>query len=141
MEPLVGSEVYCVINPLWGVFLFKIHCFKHTRSPLQKQNVSYYACKNSYKYAKSTGHVTAELTNHSRFQINEESSRNELSWPGLVEERRQVGAVAVITLIHLGLLVDAAVRVEAVLQAVELPAGVSDLYTSLSDMKRDDFTL
>jgi len=41
----------------------------------------------------------------------------------------------------LGIFVDdATIRTEAVLEAVKLPAGVSDLNTGLTDRDRDNFT-
>lgn len=33
------------------------------------------------------------------------------------------------------------VRLDAMLQAIELPAGIADLHTSLSDVNRDALTL
>merc|ERR1712014_260733 len=66
------------------------------------------------------------LIDDSRLQIDEDSSWDVLASPSLGEEGLEGGHVAV--------------GLDAMLEAVELPAGVSDLATGLADVDGDALT-
>ena len=77
------------------------------------------------------------LTYYSGFQINKHCSGYVLSRPSLAEERIE-GVVSSPNSFVRGHL---AVGLDAVLQTVELPAGISDLNTGLSSVDRNTLTL
>ena len=81
--------------------------------------------------------MPAVLTDYSRFQIHKNSTRDMLSSSCLAEESVE-GVVSTADAFVRGHL---AVRLDAVLQTVELPAGIADLDTSLSNMHRNTLTL
>ena len=75
------------------------------------------------------------LTDYSRLEIDEDSSGDVLAGSSLGEEgvERVVAASDGLVTGHL------AVRLDPVLQAVQLPAGISHLDSGLADMDRDTF--
>lgn len=76
-------------------------------------------------------------TNDGGFQVNKDGPGNILPSPGLTEESCEGVIVASSSLgaRHL------AVRLDTMFQAIELPAGVPHLDTSLAHVDRDAFTL
>ena len=75
------------------------------------------------------------LVNDSGLEVHENSPRHVLAGPSLGEEGLE-GVIAE------GLVAGhAAIRLDAVLEAVELPTGVTDLATSLADVDGDTLTL
>ena len=68
------------------------------------------------------------LVDDRRLQIDEDAARHVLAGSGLGEE----GVEGIVRAAHLLVRRDGAVRGDAVLEAVQLPAGVSDLDTGLS---------
>merc|ERR1719187_2445682 len=78
-----------------------------------------------------------DLVNDGGLQIQEDSPGHVLAGPGLAEE----GAEGVIRHGGDGLVTgQLAVRLDAVLHAVELPAGVAHLDSSLTDVNGDTFS-
>ena len=77
------------------------------------------------------------LTHNGGFQVNEDSARDMLARAGLAEEGVE-GVVAATNGLVAGHL---AIRLDAVLQAVELPARVTHLDTGLTHVDRDHLTL
>jgi len=77
----------------------------------------------------------ADLVNHGRLKIEVDATRNVLASTRLREE----GVEGVITTTNRLVRRHLAIRLDAVLEAVQLPAGVSDLATTLSAMNRDSF--
>ena len=77
------------------------------------------------------------LTDYSWLQIHEHSSGNVFSRTSVAEERVEQVVTATNCLVagHL------AIRLDSVLQAVQLPAGVADLDSGLTDVKGDTLTL
>ena len=77
------------------------------------------------------------LTDYGRLQVHKHSSGNVLARPGLAE--KGVGGVVPATnsLVRGHL----AVWLDTVLQTVELPAGIADLHSGLSNVDRDALTL
>jgi hypothetical protein len=80
--------------------------------------------------------ASANFINDSGLQVNEDGTRNVLSRAGLREE----GVEGIILLANGGVSGHGSIRLDAVLKAIKLPARVSDLDTSLSDVNRNDFT-
>lgn len=78
-----------------------------------------------------------QLTYDSGFQVNKYGSGDILPSPGLTEE----GSERVIVASHRFVAGHLAVWLDAVLQTVELPAGVPHLNTSLAYVDRDALTL
>ena len=76
-------------------------------------------------------------TYDSWFQIDKDTSGHVLSGAGLAEEGVE-GVVAAADGLVAGHL---PVRLDAMLQAVQLPACIADLHTGLSNMDRDTLTL
>ena len=81
--------------------------------------------------------ITNQLTNNSWLQVYEHSTGNVLSCAGFTEEgvERVVASSDGLIRRHLP------VRLNTVLQAVELPAGVANLHTSLTNMDGNTLTL
>jgi hypothetical protein len=77
----------------------------------------------------------ADLVNDGRLQVHHDGARDVLASAGLGEEGVE-GVVAAADGLVGGHL---AVRLDAVLEAVELPAGVAGLDTRLAHVKRDGF--
>jgi hypothetical protein len=77
----------------------------------------------------------ADLVNDGGFEIEEHSARDVLAGTSFGEKGVE-GIVAATNGLVRGHL---AIRLDAVLEAVKLPAGVTDLDTSLSNVNRDDF--
>ena len=77
------------------------------------------------------------LTYYGRFKVDEDGSRHVLSGASLTEEgvERVIATTDGLVAGHL------AIRLDSVLQAIQLPAGVTDLDTGLSDVYGDTFTL
>jgi len=77
------------------------------------------------------------LTNDGGFQVNKDSTRDVFAGSGLAEERvkRVVAAADGLVARHL------TVGLDAVLQTVQLPAGVAHLHSGLADMDADALTL
>ena len=71
------------------------------------------------------------LVNDSRLQVNKDSSRNMFSTAGLGEEGLEGVVSKCLVRGH------AAIRLDTVLQAVELPTSIANLATSLADMNGD----
>ena len=79
----------------------------------------------------------SKLTDDSGFQVDEDGTGHVLSSASLAEEGVE-GVVATSDGLVTGHL---AIRLDSVLQAVQLPAGVTDLDTGLSNVYGDTFTL
>jgi hypothetical protein len=77
--------------------------------------------------------TSANLVDHRGLKIGQNGTRNILSSTSLLEKGLE-GLVVGVAVLH------GAVLIDAVLHAVKLPAGVTELNTSLTDVKRDDFT-
>ena len=77
------------------------------------------------------------ITNHCGFQIDEDGTRDMLAGPGLTKEGVE-GVVSTPNSLVTGHLT---IRLDAVLQAVQLPAGIAHLDSGLADMDRHTFTL
>jgi len=77
------------------------------------------------------------LTDHSGLQVHEDSSGDVLPIAGLAEEGGE-GVVVAPPRLFAGHL---AVGLDAVLQAVQLPAGVAHLDSGLADVDRDTLSL
>lgn len=80
---------------------------------------------------------TNQLTNNSWLQVNKDGSGHVLPSAGLTEKsgKRVIVASTGLAAGHV------AVRLDAVLQAVKLPAGVAHLDASLANMDRDALAL
>ena len=78
-----------------------------------------------------------KLTNNGRFEIDEDSPGHVLSVTRLAEE----GAEGVVAPIHALVGGHGTIGGDAVLQAVQLPAGVAHLDTGLSDVDGDALSL
>lgn len=70
------------------------------------------------------------ITNYSRLQINEDSSGYMFSSTSLTEE----GVETVISTSNCFVGRHLAVRLDAMFQTVQLPAGITDLHSSLSNV-------
>ena len=79
----------------------------------------------------------AHFIHHARLQVDEHGTGHVLAGAGLGEE----GAEGVIAVSHRLVGGNFAVRLDAVLEAVELPAGVAHLDTGLADVDGDAFAL
>lgn len=77
------------------------------------------------------------LTNNSRFQVHKDGSGNMFTGSGLTEERVE-GVVPSSDSLVTGHL---AIGLDAVFQAVELPACIANLSSSLANVNRDALTL
>ena len=78
----------------------------------------------------------ADLIDDGRLEVHHDGTRDVLAGAGLGEEGVE-GVVAAADGLVRGHL---AVRLDAVLEAVELPAGVTGLDTGLAKVDRDDLT-
>ena len=78
-----------------------------------------------------------KLTDNSGFKIHKDGSGDMLASSGLGEEGVE-GVIATADGLVRGHL---AVGLDTVLEAVKLPAGITDLATGLTDMDGDTFTL
>ena len=78
-----------------------------------------------------------KLTHYSRLQVHEDSPGNVLSSACLAEE----GVEGIITSSNGLVRWHLTVWLDAVLQAVQFPACIADLHTSLPDVNRDALTL
>lgn len=89
-----------------------------------------------YNISKSKRNKNTILTDHSWLQIDHNGTRDVASISSFREEsgERVVG-------LSKGFRWDAAIGLDAVLQAVQLPAGVTDLDTGLTNMNGDNFAL
>lgn len=92
---------------------------------------------NLVQLSEIFGLVLVILTNNSRFKIDEDSTGYVLASSGLAEEsvERIVSTPDGLVCGHL------AIRLDAVLQAVKLPAGITDLDSGLANVYRDALTL
>lgn len=81
--------------------------------------------------------ASAHLIDHSGLQIDKHGTGHMLASAGLAEE----GVERVITTADGLVRGHLAIRLDTVLKAVQLPAGITDLDTSLTNMDRDTFTL
>lgn len=90
-----------------------------------------------FETARAKRSAKNRLTNNSRFQVHEHSPGHMLARAGLTEERVE-GVVSSAQGLVRGHL---AVRLDAMLQAVQLPAGVADLHASLANVNGDAFPL
>ena len=79
----------------------------------------------------------AHLIHHARLQVDEHGTGHVLAGAGLGEE----GAEGVIAVPHGLVRGDGAVRLDAVLETVKLPAGIAHLATGLADMDGDALAL
>jgi len=79
----------------------------------------------------------ADLIDHGGLQIDEDGTWHVFAGAGLAEE----GVEGVITTADGLVRGHLTIGLDAVLQAVQLPAGITDLDTSLSDVDRDALTL
>ena len=80
--------------------------------------------------------ASAHLIDHSGFEIDEDSAGHVLAGTSLREE----GVEGIITATDGLVRGHLAIRLDAVLEAVELPAGVTDLDTGLAQVNADNFT-
>jgi hypothetical protein len=78
----------------------------------------------------------ADFVNNSRFQVDEDTSRDMFARTGFREE----GIEGIITSSDGLVTWHLTIGLDAVLQAEQFPAGVSDLNTALTDMDTDCFT-
>ena len=78
----------------------------------------------------------SDLIDNGWFEIEEDSSWDVLTGTGLREE----GVEGIITTTDRFIGWHLTVRLDSVLKAEELPAGVTDLDTALTDMDRNDFS-
>ncbi len=78
--------------------------------------------------------TSAHFVHDGGLQVHEDSARHVLARAGLREEGVER------TLLLAGVGRHSAIRLNAVFQAVEFPAAVSNLNSGLSDMQRNDFT-
>merc|ERR1719230_1769323 len=78
----------------------------------------------------------ADFVAHGRLEVNVDSAGNVLASAGLREEGVEGVVAAANGLVGRHL----AIRLDAVLEAVKLPARVADLNAALADVDRDDFT-
>ena len=76
-----------------------------------------------------------DLVNHGGLQVHEDGPRHVLAAPGLREEGLEGVVSEGLVRGH------AAVGLDAVLQAVQLPAGIANLDSGLADVDRDALTL
>jgi hypothetical protein len=81
--------------------------------------------------------ISTVLTDDSGLQIDEDGTGNVLASAGLAEE----GVEGVVTTADGLVGGHLAIRLDAVLQAVQFPAGIADLDTSLADVDGDALTL
>ena len=77
------------------------------------------------------------LTDHSRLQVHKNSPGYMLASSSLTEE----GVEGVISTSNSLVTGHLSIRLDSVLQAVQLPAGITHLDTSLADMNGDTLTL
>jgi len=94
------------------------------------------ACDELLRVEQLTVCSSTDLVNHGRFQINEDGTGNVLASAGLAEKGVE-GVIATsdgLVRWHL------TIGLDAVLQAVQLPTGITDLDTGLSNMDGDTFT-
>ena len=77
------------------------------------------------------------FVNNSWLQVKEHSSRNVFPGSSLTEERVEGVITTSDGLVRRHL----TIRLDTVLQAVEFPAGITDLDTGLTKMNRDTLTL
>ena len=87
------------------------------------------------RMVKLTVSSNSGLVNDSWLQVNEDSSWNVLSASGLGEEGLEGVISEGLVRGH------AAIGLDSMLEAVELPTGVSNLDSGLADMDRDTLTL
>ena len=78
-----------------------------------------------------------QLTDYSWLQIYEDSPGHVLASAGLAEE----GVEGIVTPTNGLVAGHLAIRLDSVLKAVQLPAGITDLYSGLADVDRDTLTL
>jgi len=83
------------------------------------------------------GALAAARTNYGWLQVNENGTRHMLAGAGLAEESVEGVVSAADSLVGR----HSTVRLDAVLQAVQLPACVANLHTGLSNVDRDALTL
>ena len=79
----------------------------------------------------------ADLVDNGRFKVHEDRPGHVLARPGLGEE----GGVGVVPAAGLLVRGHGAVRLDAVLEAVELPARIADLAARLAHVHGDTLTL
>lgn len=77
--------------------------------------------------------TSADLVNDGGLEIDENGTRNTLAGASLLEHGSK--ALSVLAGVH-----ELTVLVDTVLQAVQFPAGITDLNTGLTDVERDNFT-
>ncbi len=81
--------------------------------------------------------MTDRLTDDGGFQIDEHSSRDVFAGAGFAEEGIKTVVAGSDSLVGWHL----TVRLNAMFQTVEFPAGISDLNSGLANVDRDTFTL
>ena len=86
---------------------------------------------------KSPRNLKIALTDYGWFQVDEDGPGHVLAGASLAEE----GVEGVVSSSNGLVTRHLAIRLDPVLQAVQLPAGVTDLDTSLSDVDGDTLTL
>lgn len=100
--------------------------------------VSYLDCLlDVLSFQQSLEFLQIALTDNSGLEINEHCSRNMFSSSSLAEECVE----GVITTADRFVRRHLAVRLDSMLEAVQFPASVTNLDTSLSDVDRDTLTL
>lgn len=90
-----------------------------------------------YNNNESLGGFVINLTNDRWLQVHEHSPGDMFACSGLTKE----GVVGVVSPSDGFVAWHLTVRLDAMLQAVQLPAGVTYLGSSLADVDRDTFTL
>lgn len=93
--------------------------------------------KTKYLNLKNCTRIKILFTNDGGLQVDEDSAGNVLAGAGLAEE----GVEAVISATNSLVRGHLAVRLDAVLKAVELPAGIADLDSGLSNVDGDALAL
>ena len=88
------------------------------------------------KLCASKNYYTS-ITDYGRLQVHEHSPGNVLARPGLAEKGIEGVVPATNGLVRRHL----AVWLDTVLQTVELPAGIADLHSGLTNVDRDALTL
>ena len=89
-----------------------------------------------FRVEELTVRTSADFVNDGRLQVNEDRARHVLTSAGLGEE----GVERVITTTDGLVRRHLTIRLNAVLEAEQLPAGVTDLDTGLTDVDADSFT-
>jgi hypothetical protein len=89
-----------------------------------------------FRVEQLTVSSSADFVNDGRFQVKKDGTRDVLSGTSFREE----GVESIITTTNGLVRRHLTIRLDTVLEAVKLPAGITDLDTGLTQMNRDNFT-